>query len=502
MSSTSRRSYVPRQSVPRRTTRRATPRRRRARVAPPAPPGPDVPHGTWAASPRARARLEAVAERVLPPVLVGLRADARRTRLVRRRGPRARLRSHRSAEGAASRADDVRLRPERRAAVHVPRLRRPDVDPVRADAAAPPRRRSRRRGCPLLSTWRRRSQGHHPSRLERPGRPRDGAGRLHDHAAAGQARLRRSLHGARRQRHPRLRDPTAHGEGEGSRGPSRRSRSSGRSRRTRSSRSTSTRCTSVTARTGSRPRRRPTSGFRPSGSRSCNRRRSPGSSTAPEAYDPIDHPFDAKFRRDFALDRMVRYGYLDRARADRLQGRACCGIPLSLQRGPGAQIEAPGDAEYFVQYTRETLAKRYGPAAVFGGGLQVTTSLDLGYQAAAEQAIESHLPSPADPGASLVAIEPKTGQILAMAGGKDFSVSQLNLATFKGGAAARRARPSRRSRSRRRWSRGSTSTRAGTGRTRSRSTTRSATAPRDRGSPRTRRAAGAPTRSSRRPPIR
>ena len=33
--------------------------------------------------------------------------------------------------------------------------------------------------------------------------------------------------------------------------------------------------------------------------------------TAPEAYDPIDHPFDAKFRRDFALDRMVRYGYLD-----------------------------------------------------------------------------------------------------------------------------------------------------------------------------------------------
>jgi membrane peptidoglycan carboxypeptidase len=155
--------------------------------------------------------------------------------------------------------------------------------------------------------------------------------------------------------------------------------------------------------------------------------------TAPEAYDPIDHPFDAKFRRDFALDRMVQYGYLDRARADRLKRRACCGIPLSLQRGPDAQIEAPGDAEYFVQYTRETLAKRYGPAAVFGGGLQVTTSLDLGYQAAAEQAIESHLPSGQDPGASLVAIEPKTGQILAMAGGKDFSVSQLNLATFKGG---------------------------------------------------------------------
>ena len=155
--------------------------------------------------------------------------------------------------------------------------------------------------------------------------------------------------------------------------------------------------------------------------------------TAPEAYDPIDHPFDAKFRRDFALDRMVQYGHLEEERADRLKRQACCAVPVSLQHASGSQIEAPGDSEYFVQYVRETLARRYGPAAVFGGGLQVTTSLDLGYQAAAEDAIESHLPTPGDPGAALVAIEPSTGHILAMAGGRDFETSQLNLATFKGG---------------------------------------------------------------------
>ncbi len=155
--------------------------------------------------------------------------------------------------------------------------------------------------------------------------------------------------------------------------------------------------------------------------------------TAPEAYDPIDHPFDAKFRRDFALDRMVQYDFLDAERAERLKRKPCCGIPIDLQHGPDAQIEAPGDAEYFVQYVREALARRYEPAAVFGGGLQVRTSLDLGYQAAAEEAIESALPSPQDPGAALVAIEPATGQILAMAGGKDFGSSQLNLATFRGG---------------------------------------------------------------------
>jgi membrane peptidoglycan carboxypeptidase len=71
--------------------------------------------------------------------------------------------------------------------------------------------------------------------------------------------------------------------------------------------------------------------------------------TAPEAYDPIDHPFDAEFRRDFALDRMVQFGYLDGQRADKMKRKACCGIPISLQRGSEAQIEAPGDAEYFVQ---------------------------------------------------------------------------------------------------------------------------------------------------------
>ena len=108
-------------------------------------------------------------------------------------------------------------------------------------------------------------------------------------------------------------------------------------------------------------------------------------------------------------------------------------MPVEQQRGSDSQIEAPGDAEYFVQYVRERLARRYGPAAVFGGGLRVQTTLDLDYQAAAEAAIEEALPTPGDPGASLVAIEPATGHILAMAGGRDFATSQLNLATFRGG---------------------------------------------------------------------
>ena len=155
--------------------------------------------------------------------------------------------------------------------------------------------------------------------------------------------------------------------------------------------------------------------------------------TAPEAYDPIDHPFDAKFRRDFALDRMVRYGFLERAEADDLQAKPCCGIPLDSLDGQDVQIESPGDSEYFVQYVKETLTQDFGSAEVFGGGLRVRTTLNLDMQAAAEDAIASALPSPQDPGAALVAIEPSSGQIFAMAGGRDFTTSQVNLATFKGG---------------------------------------------------------------------
>ena len=78
--------------------------------------------------------------------------------------------------------------------------------------------------------------------------------------------------------------------------------------------------------------------------------------------------------------------------------------------------------------------RRYGPAAVFGGGL---AGDDLARPRAIRPPPKPRSSptsrAPGDPGAALVAIEPATGHILAMAGGKDFATSQLNLATFKGG---------------------------------------------------------------------
>jgi penicillin-binding protein 1A len=152
---------------------------------------------------------------------------------------------------------------------------------------------------------------------------------------------------------------------------------------------------------------------------------------APELYDPIDRPYDNKFRRDYAIDQMVRYGYLRRSVGHRLKQQECCGtIPDRTER-----LVAPGQSEYFAEYVRQTLFDRYGEGTVYAGGLQVTTTLDLGLQETAEQAIADALPDQAeDPDAALVSIDPRTGEILAMAGGRNWNKSKFNYATGAGGS--------------------------------------------------------------------
>ena len=65
---------------------------------------------------------------------------------------------------------------------------------------------------------------------------------------------------------------------------------------------------------------------------------------------------------------------------------------------------------------------------MFGGGLKVTTTIDLDLQLKARAAIESVLRNPDGPAAALVAIDPRTGAVKAMFGGRNFRESQFNLA--------------------------------------------------------------------------
>jgi penicillin-binding protein 1A len=90
-------------------------------------------------------------------------------------------------------------------------------------------------------------------------------------------------------------------------------------------------------------------------------------------------------------------------------------------------------AAYFVDYTRQYLEKNYGYEETFAGGLRVRMTLDMTMQRAAERAITNHLGQPGDPDVALVALDPRTGEIKAMVGGKDFRKAKFNLATFRGG---------------------------------------------------------------------
>jgi penicillin-binding protein 1A len=142
---------------------------------------------------------------------------------------------------------------------------------------------------------------------------------------------------------------------------------------------------------------------------------------APVKFDPRKHPDVARARRNEVLGRMAELGYVSAAQAAQLQRQ-----PLKvLMRTPGQTIS---QGSYFNQYVSDQLVKAYGYNATFEGGLRVTTTLDQNLQRAAEQAVADHLSTPGDPSAAVVAIDPRTGNILAMVGGSNFNKKKFNLA--------------------------------------------------------------------------
>ena len=141
---------------------------------------------------------------------------------------------------------------------------------------------------------------------------------------------------------------------------------------------------------------------------------------APSARDPYERPEEAMRYRNFALSRMVEVGSLTPDRARRLEVR-----PLGLTEEPRVRSEAV----HFMEYVRRNLKASYGLDALYRGGLRIRTTLDMDWQRAAERSIHSYLASRKDPEAALVAIDPRTGAIRAMVGGRNFERSEFNLAT-------------------------------------------------------------------------
>ncbi len=142
----------------------------------------------------------------------------------------------------------------------------------------------------------------------------------------------------------------------------------------------------------------------------------------PSRYDPVTNPASAKDRRRYVLNAMLDQGKI--TRRDYEQANAAPLPEPEDVRLPGTL----GPAQYFVNYVKDQLVEKYGAGRVFGGGLRVVTTIDLELQQHARQAIERVLRNPEGPAAALVAIDPRTGAVKAMFGGRNFRESQFNLA--------------------------------------------------------------------------
>jgi penicillin-binding protein 1A len=145
---------------------------------------------------------------------------------------------------------------------------------------------------------------------------------------------------------------------------------------------------------------------------------------SPTGYDPIAHPGAARARRDLVLRYMRDQGYITTTQyLDDLQD------PLPTQADltpPREDSEAP----YFTSWVRQQVVDHFGTFKAFSGNLQITTSLDLDLQRAAEEAIARMLPPGSGlPSAALVAIDNRTGEVRAMVGGDDYETRPFNLAT-------------------------------------------------------------------------
>lgn len=139
----------------------------------------------------------------------------------------------------------------------------------------------------------------------------------------------------------------------------------------------------------------------------------------PAYFDPSQHPDRATDRRNLVLDAMLQHGYINQSQHD-----AAAKSPIQLKLHPPQQGCPYSSAPYFCDYVLHQILNdpAYGkdPTArlqkVMLGGLTIKTTLDPRLQKPAQAQVDATAGANPDQwGASLVTVQPGTGQVLAMA---------------------------------------------------------------------------------------
>ena len=153
---------------------------------------------------------------------------------------------------------------------------------------------------------------------------------------------------------------------------------------------------------------------------------------APNAYSPLRSPERTRQRRDLVLRLMAEAGKIDDAAL-----RAALAEPIT----PKTRVEDRTRAPHFVDFVKGELAERYGHE-LETEGLQIYTTLDVDLQQAAQRAVTQGLEAlektfrrlasaskQAPLQGALIVLEPQTGGVRALVGGRDYRLSQFNRVT-------------------------------------------------------------------------
>ena len=150
---------------------------------------------------------------------------------------------------------------------------------------------------------------------------------------------------------------------------------------------------------------------------------------SPNYYSPLNNLKAATERQGTVIDQMVKYEFITPATADKARN-----TKLKLMSRSVQPDKTTGTASYFIDYVTQHLIDKYGADSVYKDGLKIYTSLDLSMQEAAEEAMERLPDARTDgnglmqPQGALIAIDPHTGYIKAMVGGR--GTDQFNRAVL------------------------------------------------------------------------
>lgn len=141
-----------------------------------------------------------------------------------------------------------------------------------------------------------------------------------------------------------------------------------------------------------------------------------GMPQSPSTYSPYGtHPTEWKGRQTYVLYLMEKHGFITAEQEAKAKAEELSFVPL------GQDIKAP----HFVMYVKEQLVAEYGEKLVEQGGLKVTTTLNMKDQTIAEGEVTKQVDYLTRQGANasnagLIAVNPKTGEILSWVGSKDY----------------------------------------------------------------------------------